>query len=72
MAKLEISDRGSKTYIPKIYIKPGVKNVYIKKFLYETTYSPLLNKKFGGSAAPSRPHKTTPLFIYQLKHERFL
>ncbi|KAM0044610.1 putative delta(24)-sterol reductase [Helianthus debilis subsp. tardiflorus] len=49
VAKLEISDRGSKTYIPK--------NFYTK-----TTCSPLLSEKFGGLAAPSRPHYPSPMF----------
>ncbi|KAJ0686977.1 hypothetical protein HanOQP8_Chr11g0421661 [Helianthus annuus] len=48
LAKLEISDQGSKTYIPK--------NLYTK-----TKYSPLLSEKFGGLAAPSRPHYVAPL-----------
>ncbi|MFS7975358.1 hypothetical protein Hanom_Chr10g00879631 [Helianthus anomalus] len=62
VAKLEISNRGSKTYIQKISIKPGVKNVYTQKLLYENTILSTNERKVRGSAAPSRPHKATPLF----------
>ncbi|MFS8015283.1 hypothetical protein Hanom_Chr15g01354571 [Helianthus anomalus] len=30
-------------------------------FCTKTTYSPLLSEKFGGSAAPSRPHYASPM-----------
>ncbi|MFS8008653.1 hypothetical protein Hanom_Chr14g01275311 [Helianthus anomalus] len=65
VAKLEISDRvGSKTYIPKNFYKTrGSKTCIPKNFYTKTTYSysPLLIEKFGGSAAPSRPHYATPM-----------
>ncbi|MFS8012940.1 hypothetical protein Hanom_Chr14g01326931 [Helianthus anomalus] len=38
--------------------------MYIPKNFYtKTTYSPLLSEKFGGSTAPSRPLKASPMHI---------
>ncbi|KAJ0817497.1 hypothetical protein HanPI659440_Chr00c06g0716351 [Helianthus annuus] len=52
---------GSKTYIPKYFYKTRGSKTYIPKNFYtKTTYSPLLNAKFGGSAAPSRPYYPMP------------
>ncbi|MFS7902819.1 hypothetical protein Hanom_Chr01g00015831 [Helianthus anomalus] len=68
MTKLEISDRGSKTYIQKISIKPGVKNVYAQKFLYEnyplSTTEQKVRRGGGGSAAPSHSHKAIPFCVW--------
>ncbi|MFS7888491.1 hypothetical protein Hanom_Chr00s000001g01595781 [Helianthus anomalus] len=56
VAKLEISDRVLKTYISKYFYKTKGSKTYIPKNFYtKTTHSPLLNEKFGGSVAPSRP-----------------
>ncbi|KAJ0847114.1 hypothetical protein HanRHA438_Chr15g0732481 [Helianthus annuus] len=52
MAKVDIYDRGSKTYIPKISIKPGVENVYTQNFYTKTIYSPLLG--VGRPLSPTR------------------
>ncbi|MFS8030504.1 hypothetical protein Hanom_Chr17g01534831 [Helianthus anomalus] len=55
VAKLEISDRGSKTYIPKNFYKNGGSKTYIPKNFYtKITYSSLLSEKFEGSAAPTK------------------
>ncbi|MFS7958186.1 hypothetical protein Hanom_Chr07g00675251 [Helianthus anomalus] len=56
--KLEISDRGSKKYIPKNFYKTGGSKTYIPKNFYtKTTYSPLLSEKFGGQPPPPAPAK---------------
>ncbi|MFS7921591.1 hypothetical protein Hanom_Chr03g00238781 [Helianthus anomalus] len=55
---------GTKTYIPKNFYKMGGTKTYIPKNFYtKTTYSTLLSEKFGGSAAPSRPHYPSPMVI---------
>ncbi|MFS7921031.1 hypothetical protein Hanom_Chr03g00231831 [Helianthus anomalus] len=47
---------------PKNFYKTGGPKTYIPKHFYtKTTYSPLLSEKFGGSAAPSRPLKASPM-----------
>ncbi|MFS7961321.1 hypothetical protein Hanom_Chr08g00713591 [Helianthus anomalus] len=55
---------GSKTYIHKKIYKTGGLKMYIPKNFYtKTTYPLLLREKFGGSAAPSRPHYFAPLVM---------
>ncbi|MFS7944047.1 hypothetical protein Hanom_Chr06g00507411 [Helianthus anomalus] len=67
VAKLEISDRRvENVYNKNFYKTEGSKTYTPKNFYTKTTYSPLLNEKFGGSAAPSRPHKATPLILTSL------
>ncbi|MFS7973036.1 hypothetical protein Hanom_Chr09g00851841 [Helianthus anomalus] len=49
---------------PKNFYKTGGSKTYIPKNFYtKTTYSPLISEKFGGSAAPSRPLKASPMFV---------
>ncbi|MFS7955464.1 hypothetical protein Hanom_Chr07g00642971 [Helianthus anomalus] len=62
MAKLEISDQGAEVTRPKNFYKTGRSKMCIPKNFYtKTTYSPLLSEKFGGSPAPSRPLKASPM-----------
>ncbi|MFS7988654.1 hypothetical protein Hanom_Chr11g01037431 [Helianthus anomalus] len=64
MAKLEISDRGSKTYIPKYFYKTRGSKTYIPKIFYtKTTYSPLLNEKFVGRLPSPAPIILRPCLI---------
>ncbi|MFS8014896.1 hypothetical protein Hanom_Chr15g01350071 [Helianthus anomalus] len=60
VAKLEIFDRRVENVYTKISIKPGVKNVYIQKFLYENYILFTTERKVRGSAALSRPTKLRP------------
>ncbi|MFS7912076.1 hypothetical protein Hanom_Chr02g00125581 [Helianthus anomalus] len=66
VAKLDPSDGGSKTYIPKISIEPGSKTYIPKNFYTKTTYITLLSEKFGGSGAPAPSilHHWTPPIPY--------
>ncbi|MFS7979909.1 hypothetical protein Hanom_Chr10g00933241 [Helianthus anomalus] len=53
VAKLEISDKGSKTYIQKNFYRTRRSKTYIPKYFYtKTTYITLLSEKFGGSSVP--------------------
>ncbi|MFS7899149.1 hypothetical protein Hanom_Chr00s046160g01776921 [Helianthus anomalus] len=64
VAKLEISDRGSKTYISKYFYKTrGSKTYTPKNFYTKTTYSPLLSEKFGGRPPPPAPTILRPCLI---------
>ncbi|MFS7972254.1 hypothetical protein Hanom_Chr09g00842551 [Helianthus anomalus] len=56
VAKLEISDRGSKRIYLKISIKRGVENVYAQKILYENyIHSTNEQKVRGGWPPPPSP-----------------
>ncbi|MFS7913571.1 hypothetical protein Hanom_Chr02g00143291 [Helianthus anomalus] len=62
VAKLEISDREAEVTGSKNFYKTGGSKTYTPKNFYtKTTYSPLLNEKYGGSATPSRPLKASPM-----------
>ncbi|KAJ0935962.1 hypothetical protein HanRHA438_Chr03g0125431 [Helianthus annuus] len=53
VAKLEISDGGSKSYIPKNFYRTRESKMYIPKNFYtKTTYITLLSEKFGSPPAP--------------------
>ncbi|MFS7934646.1 hypothetical protein Hanom_Chr05g00394051 [Helianthus anomalus] len=51
----------SKTYIPKISIKPGVKNVYNQKFLYENYILSTTERKVRGVGRPLLPPQSYAL-----------
>ncbi|MFS7939880.1 hypothetical protein Hanom_Chr05g00457141 [Helianthus anomalus] len=56
LTKFEISDRGSKMYMPKKFYKIRGSKMYIPKNFYaKTTYSPLLSKKFVRVSRPLPP-----------------
>ncbi|MFS7970570.1 hypothetical protein Hanom_Chr09g00822521 [Helianthus anomalus] len=62
VAKLDLNDGGSKTYIPKIFYRNEGSKTYIPKNFYtKTIYITLLSEKSGGSGAPPRPFYTSPL-----------
>ncbi|MFS7965064.1 hypothetical protein Hanom_Chr08g00757701 [Helianthus anomalus] len=62
VAKLQVFNRGSKTYIPKIFYRAGRLKTYIPKNLYtKTTYITLLSKKFN---PPPHPTNATPLVTF--------
>ncbi|MFS7985968.1 hypothetical protein Hanom_Chr11g01004931 [Helianthus anomalus] len=49
LAELQISEEGSKTYIPKNFYRTGGSKTYIpKQFYTKTTYITLLGEKFWG------------------------
>ncbi|MFS7987854.1 hypothetical protein Hanom_Chr11g01027731 [Helianthus anomalus] len=64
VAKLDLFERGSKTYIPKNFYRTGGLKTYIPKHLYtKTTYIILLSEKFGGSGAPPGTFKASPMTL---------
>ncbi|KAJ0541044.1 putative leucine-rich repeat domain superfamily [Helianthus annuus] len=64
---LKFSSGGSKTYIPKNFYRTEGSKTYIPKNFYtKTTFTTLLNEKFGGSGAPPGPLNATPLRVMVL------
>ncbi|MFS7999852.1 hypothetical protein Hanom_Chr12g01171481 [Helianthus anomalus] len=64
---LKFPIEGAEVNGPKNFYKTGGSKTYIPiNFYTKTTHSPLLSEKFGGSAAPSRPLKASPMTTCRL------